>query len=375
MHKFIIRPAWVLRESPGGERLLASLLQLLAAIRETGSLALASERTGHSYRHAWGLVREGRQVFGAPLIESVRGRGARLTNLGEKLVWAERRIAARLAPALESLASEIEAELARASNASSPVLRVRASHAYALTALRDFTAKRHVPIEVTYEGSSDALASLHHADCDAAGFHVPQGELEHVVLPLYARWLDPRVHRLVNVVTRRQGIIVAPGNPQDITSIADLARSHVRFVNRQPGSGTRIILEHLLAQAKVKAARLNGFDRVEYTHAAVAAHIASGMADAGIGVETAARQFHLGFVPLVQERYFLAFRRETLQSPAAERLLDAMKSREFRTQLVRLQGLDGERCGEISDLKDAFPGFRPWSGERPLAARKRPRIA
>jgi molybdate transport repressor ModE-like protein len=370
MHKLAIRAAWVLREHPGDERMLASLLALLAAIREAGSLALACERTGHSYRHGWGLVREGRQVFGAPLIESVRGRGARLTSLGEKLVWADRRIAARLAPMLESLASEIEAELARATPGSQAALRIRASHAYALTALRDFATRHHLPIEVTYEAATDALASLRHAGCDAAGFHVPLGELQSAVLPLCARWLDPRIHRLVNLVTRRQGIMVATGNPRDITSVADLARANVRFVNRQPGSGTRLILEELLARAKVKASRIRGFDRAEYTHAAVAAYIASGMADAGMGVETAARQFHLGFVPLVQERYFLAFRHEALSSPPVERLLEAMRSREFKAQIVRLQGLDAGECGTILDLDEAFPDFASWAPAR-LAKKRR----
>ncbi|HET9577924.1 MAG TPA: substrate-binding domain-containing protein [Usitatibacter sp.] len=372
MHKLAIRPTWVLREHAGDAQLMPRLLQLLGAIHETGSLASACARTGHSYRHGWGVVREARQIFGAPLIESVRGRGARLTPLGEKLVWAEQRIAARLGPTLESLASELESELARASSDALGVLRIRASHAFALTALRDFTARRHHPtLEVTYEAGADALASLHHAGCDAAGFHVPEGALEAALLPLYARWLDPQVHRLVQIVTRRQGIIVAPGNPRDVTSIADLARPQVRFVNRQPGSGTRLVLENLLARARIKPARIHGYDRVEYTHAAVAAYIASGMADAGLGVETAARQFQLGFIPLVQERYFLALRRETLQSPPVERLLEAMRSREFRTQLVRLQGLDGAQCGTVLELREAFPHFAGWAKERRRPARLR----
>jgi len=176
-----------------------------------------------------------------------------------------------------------------------------------------------------------------------------------------------------HVVTRRQGIMVAAGNPKDITSVADLARPNVRFVNRQPGSGTRLILEELLARAKVKASRIGSFDRAEYTHAAVAAYIASGMADAGVGVETAARQFHLGFVPLVQERYFLAFRHEALSSPPVERLLEAMRSREFKAQIVRLQGLDANACGTVLELREAFPGFAQWS--KRSARAKAPRAA
>ena len=115
MHKLGIRAVWVLRDHSQGERLMPRLLALLAAIHDTGSLALACKKTGDSYRHGWGVLREARAVFGAPLVDSVRGRGATLTPFGEKLLWAEKRISARMLPTLESLSSELEAELERAS--------------------------------------------------------------------------------------------------------------------------------------------------------------------------------------------------------------------------------------------------------------------
>jgi molybdate transport repressor ModE-like protein len=368
MHKLGIKAVWVLRDHPEGERLMPRLLALLGAIHDTGSLALACKKTGDSYRHGWGVLREARAVFGAPLVDSVRGRGATLTPLGEKLLWAEKRISARMLPTLESLSSELEAELERASPQSLGVLRVVASHAFAMTALRDFLARRHIPVELAYRGSSDALASFHHGDCDVAGFHVPVGELEPKVLASYGKWLEPAKQALVHLVERRQGIIVAADNPHAITSLADLARAGVRFVNRQPGSGTRIILDHLLGREGVAAKRIRGYDRIEYTHAAVAAFIASGMADAGLGVETAARQFHLGFVPLMNERYFLLVRRDALDSPMIERLLSVMRSREFKAHLVRLQGLDSGRCGKIEDLGSALASLAPAPRKRRHAA-------
>ena len=352
-----IKALWVLRDHPGGEWLMPRLLALLTAIHETGSLALACMKTGDSYRHGWGVLREAREAFGAPLVNSVRGRGAALTPFGEKLLWAEKRISARLVPTLESLATELEAELERASPDSRGVVRIIASHAFAMTTLRDFLAKRHVPVELSYRGSSEALEEFHHGNCDIAGFNVPVGELKDEVLSHYARWLDPATQVLVHLVERRKGIIVARDNPQSITSIADLTRASVQFVNRQPGSGTRLILDSLLAREGVQAKRIRGYDRVEYTHAAVAAFLASGMADAGLGVETAARQFHLGFVPLMTENYFLLTRREMLDSPMIERLLAVMRSREFKAQLVRLQGLDSGRCGKVEELRDAFPAL------------------
>jgi molybdate transport repressor ModE-like protein len=363
MHKLHLKPVWVLRDHVDGEQLMPRLLPLLAAIRETGSLALACEKTGNSYRHGWGVVRQARQALGAPLVASRRGRGATLTPLGEKLLWAEKRVAARLSPMLESLATELEAELERALPGSTGVLRIEASHAFALTALRDFLARRHIPVELNYQGSSAALAALNAGRCDLAGFHVPTGELEAQVFALYEKWLKPESHVLVNLVERRQGIIVAADNPRNVTSIADIARADVRFVNRQPGSGTRVILDLLLERAGISKARIRDYDRAEYTHAAVAAYIASGMADAGLGLETAARQFHLGFVPLVTERYFLAVRRDAADSPMMQRLLGVLRGKEFKAQIVKLQGLDGARCGKIEEIHEAFP--------RPAAPRAR----
>jgi len=355
MHKLLIQPTWVLRDHPESGRLMAPLLALLAAIHETGSLVDACKRTGDSYRHAWGLVQRAGAAFGAPLVSASRGRGAKLTRLGETLLWAEKRISARLQPTLESLATELEAELERASPDSRGVLRVVASHAFAMTALRDFLARRHIPVELAYRGSSEALAALARGETDVSGFHVPVGELEAYMLGVYGKWLDPATQVVAHLVERRQGIIVAADNPHHLASLADLTRAGVRFVNRQPGSGTRLVFDHLLERDGVPAKRIRGYDRVEYTHAAVAAFIASGMADAGMGVETAARQFHLGFVPLLNERYYLLLRRDSLRSPMVERLLGVMRSREFRSHLVRLQGLDSGHCGVIAELQAAFP--------------------
>ena len=331
------------------------LMPLLAGIYEDGSIALACEKAGVSYRHGWGLVRQASQAFGAPLVHSVRGRGAKLTPLGMKLHWAEKRIAARLSPTLDSMSTELEAEIERASPDSRGSLRINASHAYALTALRDALANRHVPAEINYQGSFEALASFHRGQCDIAGFHVPVGDLEQRVLLQYARWLRPEGNVLVKLVERRLGIIVAKDNPKGIVRIADLTHAGVRFVNRQPGSGTRLIFENLLEREAVEGKRIRGYDQVEFTHAAVSALIASGMADAGIGIETAARQFHLGFVPLMTERYFLIVRREALDSPMVARLLTVMRNKDFKAQLMRLQGLDCASCGSVVEIGQAFP--------------------
>ncbi len=342
-----------------GARLEPLALPLLAALAERGKLTEAAAACGFSYRHAWALLRDWEAFFGAPLVAMARGRGTRLTALGERLLWVERRLRARLGPQLDSLASELEAELAQALSSARPRLRIHASHGFAIAALRELLAgDGAVGVELQYRGSLEALASLAHGGCEVAGFHLPIGELEAEVLGRYTPWLlaDAGL-TLIRLATRTQGLMLAPGNPQSIAGLADLARPGVRFVNRQPSSGTRLLFDQLLERAGIEPGRIRGYRDEEFTHAAVAAYVASGMADAGIGVETAARQLGLDFVPLATERYWLACRREALERPALHTLLETLRSAAFAAALARLPGYDGRGAGELVELAVAFPAL------------------
>ncbi|HTT38575.1 MAG TPA: substrate-binding domain-containing protein [Burkholderiales bacterium] len=358
MNKFQIKPEWILRDPAGAGRGLSQLFELLATIAAEGNLRRACARLNLSYRHAWGIVREGGQTFGMPLIDFTRGQGAKLTPLGDKLVWANKRIAARLTPILDSFASELESEIGRTLAAAGARTRIHASYGYAVAALHGLLHGKRLQVDLRYVGSADALASLCRDHCDLAGFHVPVGDLQPVALRAYAPWLRPRQHRLINLITRRQGLIVAPRNPQGIASLADLTRPGVRFVNRPAGSGTRLLLDMLLEREGLNGSRIAGFNTVEATHAAVAAYIASGMADAGLGVEPAARQFGLGFVPLVNERYFLVCREDAVDSPEIHAVLETARSSEFRSMIAELPGLDGIQCGTLVSVAEAFPNYR-----------------
>jgi molybdate-binding protein len=283
------------------------------------------------------------------------------------LVWANKRIAARLTPILDSFASELGSEIGRALSAPGARTRIHASYGYAVAALHDLLLGKGMQVDLRYVASADALASLFRESCDLAGFHVPLGDLEPVALRAYAPWLRPRQHRLINLITRRQGLIVARRNPHGITSLADLTRPGIRFVNRQPGSGTRLLLDMLLEREGLSGSRIAGFNTAEYTHAAVAAYIASGMADAGLGVEPAARQFGLGFVPLLSERYFLACRQDAIDRPEIRAVLETARSREFRSMIAELPGLDGIQCGTVVSIAEAFPNYR-FSSHRQTAS-------
>lgn len=333
---------------------VSRLVGLLSQIDSTGSIRHACEATALSYRYAWGILRDAEDLFGGPLIAKTRGRGSALTPLAQQLVWANRRIAARLSPTLESLASELEIELKKLIDASASVLRLYASHGFAVAALRDFLDEHGVRHDLKYCGSLEAVAALAAGDCDIAGFHVPIGEFERETVARFAGWLDPQRHCLIHLAVRTQGLFVAPGNPKAIVDLQDLTRPGVRFVNRQVGSGTRLLLDLLLKARGIDPERIDGYSNGEFTHAAVAAYIGSGMADVGFGVETAARRFGLDFVPVLKERYFFAIEQEKLHSPVMAQAAAALASGSFRQRVDALPGYDGTLTGQILTLPEAF---------------------
>ena len=357
MHEVTIRPQWIIRR-PGGLALPARVVELLVKVHEHGSLASACKASGMSYRHAWQLLHEGEQLFGEALVSMMRGKGSSLTALGEKLVWADRRIMARLSPLLDSLASELGAEIEKVLSPVPALLRIHASHGFSIQALHNFLGAAGVPCELKYRGSLEAVVSLHNGDCDVAGFPVPVGEFEAPILAHYARWLTLGPQKIINIVTRRQGLIVARGNPKEIYQIKDLARADVHFINRQADSGTRMLLDLQLHKEGVDPARIKGYEQYEYTHAAVAAFVASGMADAGYGVETPARQFKLDFVPSQTERYCLMCNERALASPGIQKLLSILRSEEYQAAVNRLPGYQTSESGTVTELDAAFHALR-----------------
>ncbi len=353
MFKILIKTQWLVKGTGQVHERLPQLLDLLTAMDEEGHLTGAAQKLGISYRHAWRLVKLGSRIFGAPLVTMTRGRGTTLTLLGTKLLWANKRVGARLEPILDSLASELEVEIERALTDTTAVLRIHASHGFAVETLRDFLAAKHVPIDLKYRGSMEALASLCRSNCELAGFHVPIGDLQPAVLSFCAKWLKPD-QLVINLATRRQGIIVPHGNPRKILSIRDLAQPGLRLVNRQLGSGTRVLLDLLLKRHNVDSRRIVGYDTGELTHAAVAAYIASGMADAGLGLEVAAKRFNLGFVPTVTERYFFGCQENSLASPVVAEVLKILSSPEFKAAVNGLPGYDACACGTVMRVAEAF---------------------
>lgn len=341
-----IRP--VVRFRAAGEREFDfRMVPLLEGLETTGKLTRAAQHAGMSYRHAWNLIEQWTAFFGAPLVEMEKGRGTRLTALGTNLLWAGKRAQARLDPTLANLASELARALNDAVDQRGSHLCLHASHDFAIAQLGTLGLASGVALDVHYEGSFDALAALTRGACDLAGFHAAEGRLGALMARRYAESLAAGDYVLISFVSRTQGLVVRAGNPKRIAGIADLARADVRMVNRQRGSGTRALLEYQLSQEGIDRARIRGYGNEEVTHSAIAAHVASDLADVGPGVAEAAAQYRLDFIPTCTERYYFACRREALELPALAAFRAFLHGPEVR-KLV--ESLAGYRCVNIGEL-------------------------
>jgi putative molybdopterin biosynthesis protein len=194
-------------------------------------------------------------------------------------------------------------------------------------------------------GSLGGLVALRDGLCHLAGSHLLDPASGEYTLPYVERVLGERDVAVVRLVHREQGLIVARGNPLGIAGIDDLARPHVRYVNRQRGAGTRVLLDHELGRRAIAPDAVSGYAREEHTHLAVAAAVAAGRADAGLGIMAAARAFELDFVPVTREPYDLVLAAETLEDPVTAPLWGLLEQPAFRAAVEALGGYDSTEMG------------------------------
>src|SRR5215471_690698 len=239
---------WMLEGDPP-VALDARLLPLLDAVARSGSLSAAVAACGVSYRAAWGLLRDYELMLGAPLVALERGRGARLAPAGARIVEAQRSAERRLARVLPTLGVEVAtkeklAAAPRARPSPIPRLRIAASHDFALAGLREaLSNEAGIALEITVMGSLHALQQFWEARVELAGFHAAIDRHDASDLASFRRFLSPRRDRLIRLADREQGFILPRGNPARVRSLADISRNTLRFVNRQTGSGTRVLID------------------------------------------------------------------------------------------------------------------------------------
>jgi putative molybdopterin biosynthesis protein len=187
-------------------------------------------------------------------------------------------------------------------------------------------------------GSLGGLVALRDGLCHLAGSHLLDPATGEYTLPYVERILGSEDVAVVRLVHRDQGLIVARGNPLGLSGIEDVAREGVRYVNRQRGAGTRALLDHELAGRGIEPAQITGYSREEHTHLAVAAAVAAGRADTGLGILAAARAFDLDFVPVAREPYDLVLRASTLDDPLLAPLWELLARPAFRAEVEALGG-------------------------------------
>ncbi len=355
--RLIPRVRWHIEGRP--ERPLDDrLLPLLAAIATGGSIRAATQAVGMSYRAAWGLLAREARLLDAELVVLERGRGAWLAPAGAAIVAADSRARRRTPRLLEPLSIDLTIATGRIP-APTPMLRLSASHDLALAALRDALAgERSLALELVSKGSVEAVQDFGLGRADLAGFHMPLPRSSRHWAP-FERWLRPERDRLIRFADREQGLIVAPGNPARVHGIADVARRGLRFVNRQTGSGTRLLVDALLARDRLAPRMIRGYSTEELTHSAVADAVAAGRADAGFGIRAAALERGLAFIPLALERYQLAVRAAALETLAVRRLVAALKGEIFARIATTLTGYHVERAGQIDGIRQYAEGRRP----------------
>ncbi len=194
-------------------------------------------------------------------------------------------------------------------------------------------------------GSMGGLIALRDGLCHLAGSHLLEPETGAYTLPYVDRVLAGRDVAVVRLVHREQGLLVAPGNPLGLSGVADIARPGLRYVNRQRGAGTRVLLDYELARAGIDPDAIVGYGREEPTHLAVAAAIASGRADCGMGVFSAARAFDLDFVPVTKEPYDLVLERESLEHEVLAPFWALLSQAAFKSAVEELGGYDTGEMG------------------------------
>ena len=245
--------------------------------------------------------------------------------------------------------AEVSVDLLRPVEAIEDTVVVIGSHDMTLDLLASYVrrARPQMTLASSNVGSMGGLLALARGEAHMAGSHLLDETTGEYNLSFIRRFLKGREVVVVNLVQRIQGLILPRGNPKGIGALEDLNRDDVVFLNRQRGSGTRLLLDYKLRELGIEAEDIRGYDREEYTHLAVAAAVAGGRADVGLGILSAANAMGLDFVPLLSEQYDLVIPSEHYESKSVQFTLEIVRGDAFRTGVDALGGYDTSSMGQV----------------------------
>ncbi len=242
---------------------------------------------------------------------------------------------------------EVTVELYRdASEIANTIVHI-GSHDLCLDLLSQYLADSGRRFSSANAGSLGGLLAIGRGDAHLAGSHLLDPLTGEYNISSIKQYLPDLPVVLMTFVGRQQGLMIAPGNPKGIKGLADLVRDDVRYVNRQRGAGTRVLLDYHLEKLGIAPEDIQGYGREEYTHLAVAVAVQSGAADCGLGIAAAANALELDFLPFEQERYDLVIPRAHYESDLLRPLLDLIRGPELRRVIAALPGYDTTHMGEV----------------------------
>ncbi|MFB3884878.1 MAG: molybdopterin biosynthesis protein [Thermodesulfobacteriota bacterium] len=222
------------------------------------------------------------------------------------------------------------------------------SHDLTLDILANLLGRFYPPIFFSSHpvGSLGGILAIKNGTCHMTGLHLLDPETGEYNFPYLRQYLKEVAIRVIHLVYREQGLMVQRGNPKEIKGLKDLLRKDITFINRQKGSGTRILLDHTLKTLPLEPGEIRGYEKEEYTHMAVASAVAGGIADAGLGILPAAKAIGLDFIPIAKESYDLVIPSVYFEDPKVQRAVEIVRSNEFKKIVSQMGGYDVSKTGE-----------------------------
>jgi putative molybdopterin biosynthesis protein len=222
------------------------------------------------------------------------------------------------------------------------------SHDLTLDILANLLGRHYPPIFLSSHsvGSLGGILAIKNGNCHMAGSHLLDPKTGEYNFPYIRAYLNGIEVKVIHLVFREQGLFVQRGNPKKVKRLDDLLQKDITFINRQKGSGTRILLDQTLKTLSINPDQITGYEKEEFTHMAVASTVASGIADTGLGILPAAKAMNLDFIPIAKERYDLIIPARYIKDEKVQKVIETIRSEEFKRTVLELGGYDISRTGE-----------------------------